>query len=64
MLIVPEAMIAELVTAEDAFAAIEACFAAMARGEAYNFPVVREALGGGDNTASNPDWTARVGSWG
>ncbi|MBL9048490.1 MAG: ornithine cyclodeaminase family protein [Tabrizicola sp.] len=47
MLIVPEALIASLVTAEDAFRAVEACFAAMARGEAYNFPVVREALGEG-----------------
>lgn len=47
MLIIAEALIAELVTGEDAFAAVEACFAAMARGEAYNFPVVREALGEG-----------------
>ena len=47
MWIVPEAMIAGLVSAEDAFAAVEATFAAMARGEAYNFPVVREALGEG-----------------
>ncbi len=47
MLIVPETLIASLVTAEDAFRAVEACFAAMARGEAYNFPVVREALGEG-----------------
>jgi len=47
MRIVPEALIAGLVTAEDAFAAVEAVFAAMARGEARNFPVVREALGGG-----------------
>ena len=47
MLIVPERLIAELVSPADAFAAIEACFAAMARGEAYNFPVVREALGEG-----------------
>ena len=47
MLIVPEALIAELVSAQDAFTAIEACFAAMARGDAYNFPVVREALGEG-----------------
>ncbi|WP_284165192.1 iminosuccinate reductase BhcD [Frigidibacter sp. SD6-1] len=46
MLIVPEALIADLVSAEDAFAAVEATFAAMARGEAHNFPVVREALGG------------------
>jgi alanine dehydrogenase len=47
MLIVPERLISELVSPADAFAAIEACFAAMARGEAYNFPVVREALGEG-----------------
>lgn len=47
MLIVPEALIAQLVTPEDAFRAVEACFAAMARGEACNFPVVREALGEG-----------------
>jgi len=47
MLIVPEALIADLVSAEDAFSAVEATFAAMARGEAYNFPVVREALGEG-----------------
>ncbi len=47
MLIVPEALIADLVSPDDAFAAVEATFAAMARGEAYNFPVVREALGEG-----------------
>lgn len=47
MLIVAEALIAELVSPEDAFAAVEGCFAAMARGDAYNFPVVREALGEG-----------------
>ncbi len=47
MLIVPEGLIADLVSPGDAFAAVEATFAAMARGEAYNFPVVREALGEG-----------------
>jgi ornithine cyclodeaminase len=47
MLIIPEALIAQLVTPEDAFRAVEACFASMARGDAYNFPVVREALGEG-----------------
>lgn len=47
MFLVPEAAIADLVTPEAAFAAIEGVFAAMARGEAGNFPVVREALGGG-----------------
>lgn len=47
MLIVPEALIADLVSAEDAFAAVEQVFAAMDRGDAYNFPVIREALGEG-----------------
>ena len=47
MLIIPEALIADLVSPADAFAAVEATFAAMARGEATNFPVVREALGEG-----------------
>ncbi|MDP3264041.1 MAG: ornithine cyclodeaminase family protein [Tabrizicola sp.] len=47
MLIIPEGLIAGLVSPDDAFAAVEATFAAMARGEAYNFPVVREALGEG-----------------
>lgn len=47
MLIIPEALIASLMTPEAAFAAVTACFAAMARGEARNFPVVREALGEG-----------------
>lgn len=47
MLIIPEALIADLVSPEDAYAAVAATFAAMARGEAYNFPVVREALGEG-----------------
>lgn len=47
MLIVPESLIAQLVSPEDAFRAVEATFAAMARGDAYNFPVVREALGEG-----------------
>ncbi len=47
MLILPEALIADLVSPADAFVAVEACFAAMARGEAVNFPVVREGLGEG-----------------
>ncbi|MDZ4096228.1 MAG: ornithine cyclodeaminase family protein [Paracoccaceae bacterium] len=47
MLIVPEAMISGLVSPEAAFTAVEAVFAAMSRQEARNFPVVREALGGG-----------------
>jgi len=44
MYIVPESLIAGLVFPQDAFSAMEACFAAMARGEARNFPVVREAI--------------------
>jgi alanine dehydrogenase len=47
MWVVPEAAIAGLVSPEAAFEAIEACFAAMARDQAYNFPVVREPLGEG-----------------
>ncbi|MBS8226897.1 iminosuccinate reductase BhcD [Vannielia litorea] len=45
MLIVPEREIANLMTREAAFGAVEKVFAAMARDEAYNFPVVREAIG-------------------
>ena len=47
MLIVPEALIADLVTAEDAHDAVAACLAAQARGAAENFPVIRQALGEG-----------------
>ena len=45
MWIVAEAAIADLITPEASFAAVEAVFGAMARGDAYNFPVVREAIG-------------------
>jgi ornithine cyclodeaminase len=45
MLIVPEREIATLMTREAAFAAVEKVFAAMASADAYNFPVVREAIG-------------------
>lgn len=45
MLIVPEREIANLMTREAAFDAVEKVFAAMAAGDAYNFPVVREAIG-------------------
>ena len=45
MLIVPEREIADLMTREAAFDAIEKIFAAMASGDACNFPVVREAIG-------------------
>lgn len=45
MWIVPERDIADLMTREAAFGAVEKVFAAMASGDAYNFPVVREAIG-------------------
>jgi ornithine cyclodeaminase len=45
MLIVPEREIADLMTREAAFEAVEKVFAAMAARDAYNFPVVREAIG-------------------
>ncbi len=43
--IVPEGMIADMLTRDAAFEAVEKVFAAMAAGDASNFPVVREALG-------------------
>ncbi len=46
--IVPEGEIAGLMTPEAAFDAVEATFAAMATGAAYNFPVIREAIGHAD----------------
>lgn len=45
MLIVPEREIANLMSREAAFDAVERVFAAMAAKDAYNFPVVREAIG-------------------
>lgn len=48
MLIVPEADCPDLLPFDAAFEAVESVFAAMARGEAYNFPVIREAIGHAD----------------
>jgi len=48
MLIVSEEAVESLVSRADAFAAVESVFAAMARGDATNFPVVRESLGHAD----------------
>ncbi|SEV91218.1 ornithine cyclodeaminase [Cognatiyoonia koreensis] len=48
MIIVPEKEIAGLMTREAAFDAVEAVFAAMSKGSAYNFPVIREAIGHAD----------------
>ena len=48
MLIVTEETCKEVIGRADAFEAVEAVFAAMARGDAYNFPVIREAIGHAD----------------
>ena len=48
MIIVPENKIADLITASDAFDAMEKLFVSMANGTAYNFPVIREAIGHAD----------------
>ncbi len=48
MLIVTEETCKDVVGREDAFKAVESVFAAMAKGDAYNFPVVREAIGYAD----------------
>ncbi|NDH20314.1 MAG: ornithine cyclodeaminase family protein [Rhodobacteraceae bacterium] len=45
MLLVPEREIANLMTRKAAFDAVENVFAAMAANDAYNFPVIREAIG-------------------
>ena len=45
MLLIPEREIANLMTREAAFDAVEKVFAAMAANDAYNFPVIREAIG-------------------
>ncbi|SFB05246.1 ornithine cyclodeaminase [Poseidonocella pacifica] len=48
MIIVPENKIGDLMTRADSFAAVEKVFASMAKGSAYNFPVIREAIGHAD----------------
>ena len=48
MLVVAEKEIGGLMTPEAAYDAVEAVFAAMAADRAYNFPVVREAIGHDD----------------
>ncbi|MEH6651355.1 MAG: iminosuccinate reductase BhcD [Motiliproteus sp.] len=46
--IISEAVCEAVVGRPDAFTAVESVFAAMAKGDAYNFPVVREAIGHAD----------------
>jgi len=48
MLVISEDVCKKVVGRDDAFAAVEAVFAAMTNGEAYNFPVIREAIGYAD----------------
>ncbi|WP_299962539.1 iminosuccinate reductase BhcD [uncultured Roseobacter sp.] len=48
LLIVTEEVCAEVVSRAEAFTAVEAVFGAMASGDAYNFPVIREAIGYAD----------------
>ncbi len=48
MLIVTEEVCRQVIGRDDAFQAVESVFAAMARGDAYNFPVIREAIGYAD----------------
>ncbi len=48
ILIVSESDCQRLVDRPSAFAAVEAVFGATARGDAYNFPVIREAIGHAD----------------
>jgi ornithine cyclodeaminase len=48
MWIVPETEIGALMTREAAYAAVEGVFASMAARSAYNFPVIREAIGYAD----------------
>ncbi len=48
MLIVTEDTCKQVIGRGDAFQAVEAVFAAMAKGDAWNFPVVREAIGHAD----------------
>ncbi len=48
IVIVSEADCQRLISRGAAFEAVEAVFASMARGDAYNFPVIREAIGHAD----------------
>ena len=45
VVVVSESVCRDVISRQDAFTAVESVFTAMARGDARNFPVVREALG-------------------
>lgn len=48
LVIVSEAVCQEVIDRASSFTAVENVFAAMAKGDAYNFPVIREAIGYAD----------------
>ncbi len=48
VIIVGEDVCEKVIGRSDAFSAVESVFAAMAKGDAYNFPVIREAIGYAD----------------
>ena len=48
MYIVNEEICQKVISRSDAFSAVEAVFGSMARKDAYNFPVIREAIGHAD----------------
>ncbi|ROR94926.1 ornithine cyclodeaminase [Sinobacterium caligoides] len=48
LVIVPEDVCKKVIDRASAFTAVESVFAAMAKGDAYNFPVIREAIGYAD----------------
>lgn len=48
MIIVTEKVCKQVISRADAFQSVEAVFAAMAKGDAWNFPVIREAIGHAD----------------
>tara|TARA_R110002049_G_scaffold108881_1_gene257479 strand:+ start:267 stop:1232 length:966 start_codon:yes stop_codon:yes gene_type:complete len=62
MIIVPEREIPALLTREASYKAVSDVFAAMTSGDAYNFPVVREAIGHEDALYGFKGGFDRVGS--
>ena len=63
MLVISEETARHLVSMDAAIAAVEDCFAAMARGQARNYPVVREIVGMADavfGVKAGADTSARV----
>lgn len=63
MLVISEDTARELVSAEAAIDTVEGCFEAMARGQARNYPVVRELVGMADavyGVKTGADTSARV----